>query len=651
MSTKLAPVVIIDEEKCTGCYACISACPVKFCNDASEDGLVRINADMCIGCGCCIKACTHDARIPVDDTSAFFASIKKSHIVAIVAPAVASSFPDQHLQLNSYLKSIGVKACFDVSFGAELTIKTYLDYLQKDKPKTIISQPCPALVSYIEIYQTELLEYLAPADSPMMHAMKMVREFYPQYKNTRFVIVSPCIAKRREFDDVHIGDYNVTFTSLINYFKANGIDLSKYPETDYDNPPAERAVLFSTPGGLLQTAMRWNPEIINVTRKIEGPEIIYNYFSKLKKQIDHGTAPVLIDCLNCELGCNGGTGTMNAHKSPDEVEYLVEKRNRKMKDLWHKKTETDGSSVNDAIKKVVDIHWKDGLYRRKYVNRSSNNTIRIPNNREKIQIYRAMHKHSKADIYNCMSCGYNSCEAMATAIYNNLNVPQHCHHYLLANIEGIMNDVTSQNEEQKGIVVEINSSLNKILKVIETVFTASNELHKNIKEINNSAQSASEIAHKGTLLTKTTTAEVQALISKTVNMENSVGMINKIAGQTQMLALNASIEAARAGDAGKGFSVVASEVKNLAQETLKVSDEIISNINGVNEQVKETTHSIESIGSVIVDIDKAQELVAEYVKNEEVMVKKIAKNLSEIVTNIRKISNELESVISTELTE
>lgn len=647
MSKNLAPVIEIDEDLCTGCFACISACPVKYCNDASE-GVVRINSDMCIGCGCCISACTHGARKIIDDTVNFLNDVRNSSVVAIIAPAVASSFPNQYLQLNGWLKSIGVKACFDVSFGAELTIKSYLEHLQKNNPRCIIAQPCPALVSYIEIYHPELIDFLAPADSPMMHTMKMVKEYYPQYKNSKQVIISPCIAKKREFDEVQIGNYNVTFASLLNYFKLNNINLSSYPSVDYDNPPAERAVLFSTPGGLIQTALRWNPSISNVSRKIEGPDIIYDYLKSLKTQIDHGNAPVLIDCLNCEMGCNGGTGTLNGHKPFDEIESLIEKRRKAMQQLWLKENNDLPENANEEIQKLVESYWKNGLYDRKYVNRSSNNSIKMPDNRQKMQIYGSMHKYKKQDVYNCMSCGYKSCESMAVAIYNNLNVPQHCHHYLLTNLNKIMNNINEKSNEQKEIVADINNSLNDILSVIESVFRASHELQNSIQEINKSAVNASDVAHSGSSLTKETTAEVQNLIQKTGNMVTSVDMINKIASQTQMLALNASIEAARAGDAGKGFSVVASEVKNLAQETLKVSDEIIANINGVNKQVKETTRSIENIGQVIFEIDTAQNQVAAFITNQEMMIRKVTENLSEIVSSIREISAELNTVVTTE---
>src|SRR5512133_1505060 len=118
MNRKLSAVLEVDEKKCVNCHKCISVCPAKYCNDGSGD-VVRVNPDMCIACGTCIAACTHHARIYKDDSQGFFMDIHKGvPMVAVVAPAVVSSFPGNYLRADGYLKSIGVSACFDVSFGA-----------------------------------------------------------------------------------------------------------------------------------------------------------------------------------------------------------------------------------------------------------------------------------------------------------------------------------------------------------------------------------------------------------------------------------------------------------------------------------------------------------------------------------------------------
>ena len=55
---------------------------------------------------------------------------------------------------------------------------------------------------------------LAPADSPMLHTAKMIKTFYPEYKNHKVIVISPCVSKRREFDTTGHADFNVTIAEL-----------------------------------------------------------------------------------------------------------------------------------------------------------------------------------------------------------------------------------------------------------------------------------------------------------------------------------------------------------------------------------------------------------------------------------------------------
>lgn len=453
----LPKIIDVDKEKCVNCHACVTACPVKFCNDASGDH-VSINKDLCIGCGQCIKACTHDARIPMDDTTAFLEAAKRGErMVGIVAPAVAAVFPNQYLHLNGWMKSIGVQAVFDVSFGAELTVLSYLEHVKKNNPRMVIAQPCPALVTYAEIYQPELLQYLAPADSPMLHAIRMVKEYYTEYRNAKFAVISPCLAKKREFEETGQGDYNVTMEELKNYFKKTGINLGSFQALDYDNPPAERAVLFSTPGGLLRTAERWNEDIRSVSRKIEGPHVIYEYFQKLPEMVRKGVNPLLVDCLNCDLGCNGGTATENQHKSPDEVESLIEQRNRQMQDLYKKSGFKAEKRTKKELEELAWKYWKPGLYDRTYVNRSENYQVHTPSKSQIDEIYLKMEKHGEKDIFNCNACGYGSCEKMAMAIFNGLNRPENCHHFIAARMERLLDENKEHAEIEARSAAEVKA--------------------------------------------------------------------------------------------------------------------------------------------------------------------------------------------------
>jgi iron only hydrogenase large subunit-like protein len=483
---ELLNLIHVDEENCVNCHLCVAACPVKFANNASGD-VVKINKNLCIGCGQCLVACSHGARILIDDTDKAILDLKqkKTKFVAVVAPAIASNFPNTYLNFNGWLKSLGIEAIFDVSFGAELTVKSYLEYIKTNKPKIVIAQPCPAIVSFIEIYRPLLLQYLAPADSPMLHTIKMIKTFYTKYKNHKVIVISPCIAKKREFDETGLGDYNVTITNIIKHLDEKKIDLHDFPEIDFDNDPAERAVLFSSPGGLLKTAEREVPGISNKTRKIEGVNSIYKYIKHLEESIKKGTNPLLIDCLNCEFGCNGGTGTPNKEKLLDELEFLVEERKTEIQNKY-KTTQEDKNAIQH-LQKIINKYWKPGLYDRTYINHSDNykQLVKLPDKTQLNEIYHSMHKYKDEDIKNCSSCGYNSCEVMAKSIFDGFNKKENCHFFLSFELNGLNKDldliVQNKTEELEKINQKANQQKNEIIHNSEELLEIIAKVQKLIK--------------------------------------------------------------------------------------------------------------------------------------------------------------------------
>jgi len=72
---QLPHVIAVDDSKCVNCHACISACPVKYCNDGSG-ATIRLDHELRVGCGQCLKACTHGARLPLDDFEAFLEGVR-----------------------------------------------------------------------------------------------------------------------------------------------------------------------------------------------------------------------------------------------------------------------------------------------------------------------------------------------------------------------------------------------------------------------------------------------------------------------------------------------------------------------------------------------------------------------------------------------
>ena len=626
---KYRSVISVDKEKCVNCQRCIAVCPVKMCNNGSGD-YVDFDEKLCIGCGSCIEACTHGARKGIDDSELFFDSLKKGEkIVAIVAPAAIVSFRGKDLELNGFLKSLGVEAVFDVSFGAELTTKSYVEYIKNKNPDCVISQPCPALVSFIETYRPELIKYLAPADSPMLHCAKMIKEFYTKYTGYKIAAISPCYAKRREFDETGICDYNVTMRSIQSYMEEKNIRIDSFTKVEYENPAAERGVLYSTPGGLMRTAERFIPSISEKTRKIEGNPKVFHYLAKFS-EANKNKKPcfTLIDCLNCENGCNEGAGTTNKGMHLDEMESFVENRMHDRRSYWEQK----GHSKKSALKKLnkaIDEFWKPGLYDRTYVDRSAyfHQKIKEPSQEEIQKIYRDMYKKTKSDILNCGACGYEDCEQMAVAIYNGLNRPENCTHYTNI-LKDIMNE-QHQEEVKQSVRKVVETGSEKLTEngrdvqtlataardMTESVSTSSSAVEEMIANINSINSILEHNAESVGLLDGATRKgmagieNVAELVSKIEENSNGLSemssVIQKIASQTNLLAMNAAIEAAHAGNSGRGFAVVADEIRKLAEnsgsEARKISD-VLKNVKQLIDATFKDTGDVQKEFSEVVQL-------------------------------------------------
>ena len=170
------------------------------------------------------------------------------------------------------------------------------------------------------------------------------------------------------------------------------------------------------------------------------------------------------------------------------------------------------------------------------------------------------------------------------------------------------------------------------------------DLVASIHEIAKNAQEAATTARKAVELASATSGTMSALGRSSQEIGAVIKVITSIAEQTNLLALNATIEAARAGEAGKGFAVVASEVKELARDTAKATEEIGSRIESMQDDTQRAVAAIAKIGEVIEQIDSLQTKIAAAVEEQSVTTSEIGRNISEATTGTSEIAENIVQV-------
>ena len=149
---------------------------------------------------------------------------------------------------------------------------------------------------------------------------------------------------------------------------------------------------------------------------------------------------------------------------------------------------------------------------------------------------------------------------------------------------------------------------------VSTVATATEQLSSSITEISTQVSNATDISAEAVTIARQADGEVAGLIAAAEKIGAVVSLISDIAEQTNLLALNATIEAARAGEAGKGFAVVASEVKSLANQTAKATEDISRQIEDIQNatttaagSIAKVSETIEQINGITVSVSAAVE--------------------------------------------
>ena len=545
-------VVTNDKTNCVGCNRCIRVCPIEGANYvAMEEGKIKVSIhdERCIACGSCIETCRHNVRDYEDDTERFINDLKNGAAISLFAAPANRVNGEDAGRLLTWLRQLGVKKIYDVSLGADICTWGHIRLIQRDRPKAVITQPCPAIVNYILRHGQSMIKYLSPVHSPML----CTAIYMKRYKNIgdSIAALSPCIAKSYEFEATGYVNYNVTLKKLYKYIRDNDIQLPS-ASSGFDHEESAFGRLYSMPGGLKENMEFYFGKSLRVDQA-EGPQSVYEALELYSKE-SPDNLPTVFDVLNCAEGCNIGTGVEHTsnrfkahavmdkgrqavlkHYDAEQYERLLQVYDRELR-------------LNDFIRKYTPVSVRQHNITEQEIERG----------------FTALNKATETQrTFDCGACGCDSCRDMAVRIVKGYNIPSNCIQKLTDEIMGVLEIATSNIQSAHLLVEDITDIKNKSHMMNDSLAT----------------------------------------LNKAINEYTKIsGSITSIATHTNLIALNASIEAARAGVHGKSFAVVAEEVRTLAGK----SKAVVSDSEELSTQALTAIDTInELINNVVKSYDKA----------------------------------------------
>lgn len=199
-------------------------------------------------------------------------------------------------------------------------------------------------------------------------------------------------------------------------------------------------------------------------------------------------------------------------------------------------------------------------------------------------------------------------------------------------------------EETSAQANSVSAASEQVSQNVETVATGTEEMNSSIKEIARNASESATVVSRAVEITKTTNEMIKDLGESSNEIGDVIKVITSIAEQTNLLALNATIEAARAGEAGKGFAVVASEVKDLANQTAQATEDISKKIQDIQSKTKLSVDAIGEITLIIHQIDDISNTIASSVEEQTATTAEIGHNVSQAAKGSGDIANNISGV-------
>lgn len=413
------------KELCRTCYTCVRECPARAIRIVG--GQAEVITEKCIACGNCTKVCSQGAKVfvnTVDLVKKVLARPGKK--AALVAP----SFPAEFQEVDDYKKIIGMVRAMgfdyvsEVSFGADLVAHRYRNLISEAGEKTYISSDCPAIVSFVRYYHSDLTPDLIPVVSPMVAMTRVMRKKYGD--DLSVVFIGPCVAKKAENAEV---DAAITFIELREMFEESGIRPDNVPPSEFDPPLGGRGAIFPVTRGLLQTAGVNDDAITGNIIAAEGRIGFQEAIKEFEQGMIGGQHLELLCCEGCIMGPGMSKGGKLYNRRALVSSYAQNKMASLNMEEWRNNLE-----LYDRLDLTVRYRPED---KRMLIPPDDNEEVR--------QVLASMGKLTDKDHLNCGACGYDTCYDHAIAIIKGLAEEEMCLPYTIEKLHKSVQDLALSN--------------------------------------------------------------------------------------------------------------------------------------------------------------------------------------------------------------
>jgi len=201
--------------------------------------------------------------------------------------------------------------------------------------------------------------------------------------------------------------------------------------------------------------------------------------------------------------------------------------------------------------------------------------------------------------------------------------------------------VAAAAEEMSANMLTVAAAMEQATANVNTVATAAEEMTVTIADVAKNSDKARNITEHAVLQADKVTGQIAALGRAAREINKVTETITAISAQTNLLALNATIEAARAGAAGKGFTVVATEIKELAQQTAAATEGIREKIDNIQLSTAETVEEIEKISNVIQEVNGIIGATALAIDQQSTVMQEIATNIAQAAHGMQEVNQNI----------